>query len=133
MAFRAGMGNWWSDLVQYNTPAAWGTALADTYQQLQYGSIPAPGAGLPSPPVAAAPGDDQMLTWDPAAAEAATSKAWGDWLLNTRKAIVDAEKSGAYNPQGNLPLTAEGFSKYGGWLIGGGLALVGLLAWKGRR
>ena len=135
MAYRrsaSGVGSWWDDFVKYNSPDAWGGVLADAYQRVQYGTIPAPGAGLPSPPAPAAPSSGELLTWTPADAEAATRSGMQTWIDAMRQTISDSETSGAYNPSGNLPVTADWMAKYGG-LIAGAAALGLLAVFWGRR
>jgi hypothetical protein len=54
---------------------------------------------------------------------------------NYNKAISDyiaaQESSGAYNPEGNLPMSATDlndlFSNYGWWIAGGAVLLIGLV------
>jgi hypothetical protein len=113
------------------------SGAAGFYEQAQYGRIPRP-QDLPPPPVAVAPETrEQLLEWAPEDVAAAAPDRWEAWKAAQRAAIAAAERSGEYNPAGNLPVTASGlsdfFSKYGTALALAGVALVGTVAVVGVR
>lgn len=113
-----------------------GSGAAGFYERIQYGAIPRPGDLPPAPGPIAPQTSDEMATWTPEQAFA-TEGDWEAWRASQRAAIVAAEQSGAYNPEGNLPVTASGlsdfFSRYGTALAVAGVALVGVVAVAGVR
>lgn len=116
--------------LQYNTPSRWArdakSAGAWLYDKLQYGDVPAPGAGVPLPPGAGPAANT------PAGQAANDAGAFNQWKDDARKAIQDAEDRGDYAPGGRLPFDAD-FNPTGAtaWWILGGVAIVGLLAARG--
>lgn len=144
-ASRPGLGAWldpeycasgWSLL----DPLAWVGCLprdaASVYESVQYGHIPRAGE-LPTAPGPNAPQTaQQAANWDPSQA-AVTPANQSAWVAAQQAALVRAEASGSWNPQGNLPVSADGLDKffkdYGSALLVGGLVLGGVVLWQTRR
>ncbi len=109
---------------QYNTAERWGRDIAhagaNVYERVQYGKIPAPGAGLPRPPGAGPAADT------PAGQAANDAAAFDGWVDDSRRAIQDAEDDGSYIPSGRLPFDAD-WNPTGatGWWILGAAAVLG--------
>jgi hypothetical protein len=111
-----------------------GHKLGDSYESIQYGHIPRPGE-LPQAPIVGLPPSGTAL---PATAvqgsPAITADDIARWNKERSAAIAAAEKSGSYNPAGNLPTNMLDFERfwndYGTYVIFGSLALAGLFAWK---
>ena len=120
-------GTWWEEFKAYNSPSAWGSVLADVYQRLQYGQIPAPGSGLPPPPPPPAPETkEEVVNWTPQLSEQRAREDWITWAAESRAAIAAAEAAGTYSPEGRLPLKASDLPSGDWWLVAGAVA-VGVL------
>ena len=116
------VNNWLREFWDYNSPEGWKRSFASAYGWLQYGDIPEPGKptpGAPETPAELAPGG-----WTPAQASA---RGQANWIKDNIARLVEAERSGAWTPEGNLPLTAEWLDQYK-WPLLAVAAAVGTLA-----
>ena len=104
-----GLSGWWDDFKAYNSADAWGSALADAYNWVQYGNTPAlvqPAAGETS----------QQIAERQRAAIAAAERS-GDWSATPRLGVTASDVSDAANK----------LNEYRWWIIGGAVGL-GVLA-----
>lgn len=101
-------------------------AVANKYEQVQYGHIPRP-SDLPAPPVGAPLDAKGNPTLTPA-------QQMEQWRAGVTSAIQTAEDTGAYNPAGNLPFNAIDFqnfwNRYGTALTILGVGVLGYVGWK---
>ena len=107
----------------YNTLT---TDAANLYDQLQYGSVPTV-SQLPGPPQANAPQTQTQMTVPGAFTpemSTVTPDQWAQWSQDQRDAISAMIASGAYNPEGNLPLNVLDLSKYWPYMLAGVLLLI---------
>lgn len=103
-------------------------AVVGGYSQAQYGTITSPERILATlPPPVAPRTEEEMKTWDPETMDAANAAAYEKWKQEAVAMIAADEARGAYDPEGNLPFTAEWFNQWKWYLVGGAVVLAVLL------